>query len=178
MEREQRKQRTEDSEESSAADTHKQTYHLRPHSASTQKHPVQSPNKSPVLGSAVEAFCLDLMEGGWERECGVVRCVQGLGECFFMRQDDLKSLFLSFCRWLWSGTRTVADGSGRGGEALQRWEQGVTEWVCGCCQSCYGSVYDVLIKKKWEDSKPMTRNSNLWCQQDARLWGVFMCGFI
>lgn len=50
--------------------------------------------------------------------------------------------------------------SGRGGEALQRGEQGVTEWVCGCCQSCYSTVFMVCKVRGLcsRARKPMTHD--------------------
>lgn len=98
------KQRTEASEESSAVDAHKHTYHLHPLT--------QSPNKSLVLGSAAEAFCLDLKDRGESVNVGRCDAFRGLAECFSMRQGgfyrSLVSVGDSAC-WC-----TVADGSSGG----------------------------------------------------------------
>lgn len=132
--------------------------------------------KASSLAVLWRRFCLDLMEGEWKRER-----VQGLGECFCLRQNDFKGV--CFCWWLWSSTRTAADGAAEEVRLCREGGQGVTEWVCGCCWSCYGSVYGVLIKSKsWEDSVPELKTNDPWLKSvmSARCtaWSCFICGFI
>lgn len=103
-----------ESREQKSVRNHQQSIHINTPTTyiHSQKPPAQSPNKSLVLGSAAEAFCLDLMDRGESVNVGRCDVFRGLAECFSMRQGG-------FYRSLVSGGDcacwcTVADGSSGG----------------------------------------------------------------